>query len=155
MMKNFRGEILVGPRQLKKPEYGTGEVNDLGEPIPDWSLLSEEADKHGFDKTNQESNGKHIIEIELPPGTIIIRYGNESGKYTAPQGTDYENLSMPYKKETVPYYEYKVVAKSLHVTCVVQKGKVAPGFDSKGGAIQYYHNTTIYESIKKGILERL
>lgn len=154
-MKNFRGEILTGPRQLKRPEYGTGKVDSLGDPIPDWSLLSKEADEDGFDKTNREKNGKYIIEIELPQGTIIIRYGKESGKFTAPQGTDYEKLAMPYKKETVPYYEYKVIAKNLHVRCVVQKGRVAPGFDSGGGAIQYCHNMSIYESVKNGVLERL
>lgn len=154
-MKNYNGEPITGPRQLKRPEYGTGKIDTMGDPEPDWSYLSEKADEHGFDKTNVESNGKYKIEIELPPGTIIIRYGKESGYYTAPQGTDYDKLAMPYIKETVPYNEYKVISKSLFVTCVVEKGIVAPGFDSEGGAIQYYHSLTIFESIRKGILERL
>lgn len=154
-MKNFKGEIITGPRRLKKPEYGTGKIDTLGDPEVDWSFLSKEADVHGFDITNLESNGKYVIEIELPPGTIIIRYGRESGKYTAPEGTDYEKLAMPYVKETVPYYKYKVISKNVLVTCVVEKGKVAPGFDSDGGAIQYYHRLTIFQSVREGILERL
>lgn len=154
-MKNYKGEPITGPRRLKKPEYDTGKTDALGDPIPDWSYLSEKADEHGFDKTNVESNGKYIIEIELPPGTIIIRYGRESGSYSAPQGSDYDKLAMPYIKETVPYNEYKVIANSVVVTCVVEKGKVAPGFDSEGGAIQYYHSISIFESVRKGMLERL
>lgn len=153
-MRNFRGEVITGPRRLKRLEFGTGKNDSLGNPEVDWSLLSKEADEHGFDKTNLESNGKYFIEIVLPAGTIIIRYGTESGYFTAPEGTDYDKLALPYVKETVPYYEY-VVSKKISVTCVVDKGKVAPGFDSEGGAIQYYHHQSILRSVRAGILERL
>lgn len=154
-MRNFRGEIITGPRRLKKPEYGTGKIDGAGDPEVNWSYLSKEADEHGFDKSNLESNGKYIIEIELPPGTVIIRYGKESGKYTAPDGTDYEKLALPYVKETVPYYKYKVSTNSLRVTCIVIQGRVAPGFGSPGGAVQYCHRLTILQSVRAGILARL
>lgn len=154
-MKNYKGEIISGKKQLINPKYGTGKIDRHGQPIVDWSYLSIHADKDGFDTRNIESNGKYKINITLPYGSIIIRYGNEAGNFTAPQGTEYEKLALPYVKDTVEYNEYRVISANLPITCIVEKGKVAPGFDSAGGAIQYLHPITIRESVKKGLLERL
>lgn len=154
-IKNDKGEFISGKKKLLKKEYGTGEFYQNGEPKINWSLLSEFADNNGFDKRNIEENGKYKIEVELPYGTIIIRYGNSSGNFSAPKGTKYEDLALPYVKETVEYNEYRVIAKKINVVCIVEKGIVAPGFESNGGAVQYMHPISLKESIMNKLLERV
>lgn len=155
IIKNDKGQIIDGKKKLLRQEYGLGKFYPNGEPMVNWNLLSEFADHNGFDKRNVEINGKYKIEVELPYGTIIIRYGNSSGNFSAPKGTKYEDLALPYVKETVEYNEYRVIAEKIKVMCVVEKGKVAPGFGSNGGAIQYMHPISIKESIMKKLLERV
>lgn len=155
MKKNYKGDVINGIKKLIRPEYGTGEYNNYGEPIVDWSKLSEYADDDGFDKRNLESNGNYKITIKLPIGTKLIRFGNETGTFTAPIGTPYETLALPYIQETVEYHEYKVISDNLTVECEVCKGVVAPGFGSQGGGIQYKHSITISASLKQNILERI
>ena len=155
IIRNYKGANLTNAkRELRNPKFGKGRDED-GNPIVDWSQL-QNADKDGFDITNEEDNGNYIIkDYALPSGTKIIRYGEEYGRYTAPKGTDYNNLSLPYVKETVPYYEYEVVERlRVQVKCVVDRGRVAPGFDSPGGAVQFRHHISIYKSVKAGILKR-
>lgn len=154
-MKNYKGETISGIRQLKKPEYGAGKTNRYGQPVVNWNYLSKYADDDGFDTRNIESNGKHTVEYSLPYGSIIIRYGSEIGHFSAPKGTAYENLALPYIPESVEYNEYKVTAHDVRIQCIVEKGIVAPGFDSNGGAVQYLHPITIRESVRKGMLERI
>lgn len=152
-MKNSKGKSIDGIRRLKKEEYGTGEFDENGQPIVDWAKFrGKDEDDRGFDTNNKESNGEYTMQVELPPGTIIIRYGSEMGRYTAPRGTEYETLGLPYTEESVEYNEYRV---NENVSCEVEKGKVAPKFDSNGGATQYYHSMTIRQSVRRGILERL
>ena len=155
VIKNDKGQRISVIKQLLKPKYGSGDVYPNGEPIVNWKLLSKYADNDGFDKRNIEKNDKYKMEVELPYGTILIRYGNEVGKFTAPKGTKYESLALPHIKDTVEYNEYKVIANGVKVICIVEKGKVAPGFDSDGGAVQYMHPISIKESIKKGLIERI
>ena len=154
-MKNYKGETISGIRQLKKPEYGTGKNNRFGQPAVNWSYLSKYADDDGFDTRNREADGKHTVEFILPYGSVIIRYGSEIGRFSAPKGTAYDQLSLPYVPESIEYNEYKVIADNVRIKCLVDKGIVAPGFDSEGGAIQYLHPFTIKESVKKGMLERI
>ena len=155
IIKNDKGQVISGKKELLETRYGTGNVYPNGEPIVNWKMLSEFADDDGFDIRNIEPNGEYKIEIELPYGTTLIRYGNETGRFSAPKGTKYEDLALPYIKDTVEYNEYKVIAKEITVICMVQKGKVAPGFGSDGGAVQYMHPMSIIESIKSNLLERI
>ena len=152
--RNNKGEVISGIRKLAKDEYGLGYA-DNGERMVNWNLLSKYADDNGFDIRNMESNSTYIIDIQLPKETLLIRYGNEMGRFTAPKGTKYANLALPYICDTVEYNEYRVIADGLHVTCIVKKGKVAPGFGSLGGAIQYLHPYTIKKKKKMHILERV
>lgn len=154
LQMNDKGEVISGIKKLRDDKYGTGGMGANGEPEVNWSLL-EYADEHGFDIRNLEANGNYKIEVELPCGTILIRYGNETGRFTAPQFTRYEDLSLPYQKDTVEYNEYKVTAEKIRLICNVVKGRVAPGFGSPGGAIQYLHPMNIRQSLQKGILKRI
>lgn len=154
---NYKGESVVGvKRKLLKPEYGTGKEDEYGIPLVKWGyFLTAEADNEGFDTEHEESNKKHTIEITLPKGTVILRYGDENGRYTAPKGTAYEELALPYVPETMEYNEYEVIADGLTVQCIVTKGKVAMSIEGTGGGVQYKHNEPITRLIRKGALERL
>lgn len=154
-LRNSDGRIISGIRELQKDEFGTGLFYKNGEACINWNLLSEFADTDGFDTRivlpGETSYKKLII---LTPKTIIIRYGPERGSYTAPKGTAYENLSLPYTKDTVEYHEYMVLQNTV-VECLVEEGIVAPGFSSAGGGIQYLHDAPIYQLIRNKTLERL
>ena len=82
----------------------------------------------------------------------MIRYGIDAGSFTTDEGEPYEMLSLPYLKESMPYHEYNVLNECA-VLCYVDKGVTAPGFNSKGGAVQYRHYYSLKDSIKLGILE--
>lgn len=78
--------------------------------------------------------------------------GFAHGAFTTDEGTDYGSLALPYTEESMPYHEYVVEGK-CEVECVVDRGRVAAGFGSKGGAVQYRHYHTMKESIALGILK--
>ena len=139
MAKNYLGQELGElPYELRDRDFGTGEISEYG-PIVAWErcmALNPNAVEGGFDKNYP------INQVTLPAGTKIIRYGHPSGNFTAPLGTPYEMLSLPYKKETVAYHEY-IVVKPVNVECVVLKGTVASCFEQIGGGIQYKHEDSI------------
>lgn len=65
---------------------------------------------------------------------------------------EYENLGLPYVKETIEYHEFKVT-EDLSVDCRVVKGLVAPKFQSKGGAIQFMHRQSVRLECEDGYLQ--
>ena len=148
---------LTGNIQLRDPSFGTGDFDTNGDPIVDWKKFeADDSDEFGFYKDNVENGGIYYLDISLPFGTMLARYGNEYGHYTAPIGTKYEELSLPYLEESVEYHEYRVIADSIVVRCEVRKGRVAPKFNCPGGGVQFYHlNGIIRQLIRNKILERV
>ena len=144
-------EIEATP-ELADPSYG--EVID-GEIVPYWPEESDAIDADGFDKTNIEDNGKYKNEVILPKGTMLCRYGLETGVTTTTLGSPYDMLGLPYKIETIEYHEYVVIADSIRVKCIVEKGRVAKAFDSEGGAIQFVHKQSIMDEVKTGRLKEV
>ena len=155
IIRNDKGEVISGIKILRKREYGTGNISSSGEEKVNWNLLSQYADNDGFDIRNVEENKAYKMKVKLPYGTKLIRYGNDTGRFSAPKGTRYDELALPYEQDTVEYNEYMVITQEVSVICIVYKGKVAPGFGSEGGGIQYLHPMTMRESIRSGILERI
>ena len=153
-IRNYKGETISGVKELTDPKYGTGDKGPDGSPRVNWKYL-ERADNDGFDIDRKDAKGRYRFTITLPAGTRLLRYGNEIGHFTAPAGTPYEQLSLPYKKETVEYHEYEVIADGLTVTCIVEKGIVAKGFGMPGGAVQYLHTESMHRSVRKHILKRI
>mgnify|MGYP004466749277 CR=1 FL=1 len=155
--RNYYGEIINNVnRELEDPSYGTGKIDEYGQPKIDWEyFITGKEDGHGFDTDNKEENGYYYIETELPRGTKLLRFGNEGGYYTAPLGTPYNKLALPYKIETIEYNEYEVIADGVYVKCVVQKGRTAASRNSEGGAIQYYHEQSIKTLVRNKTLKRL
>ena len=116
----------------------------------DWLKYAKFSDDEGFDI---RENAK-LKEVILEKGLIIARYGVEYGKYTAPAGTQYESLSLPYLQESVPYHEYLVI-DDIKVVCIVKSGIVAPNFFQSGGGIQFLHKMSIAEEIERGALQEV
>lgn len=152
-IRNYLGEIINNVnRELEDLSYGTGEYDENGCPKINWDYYITEIYDHGFKK----KNGKPCcVDYILPYGSKILRYGTEYGYYTAPAGTPYELLSLPYKKETLAYNEYEVMADGILVKCIVKKGKVAKSRNSKGGAIQFYHKEQIHHLVTTGKLKKI
>ena len=135
---NYLGEDITSI----KPDVADdsfGYRNKDGVLVINWEAQSDLKDSKGFDKTVQFENGDYTEEVTLPKGTMLCRYGFATGRFTALAGTPYENLALPYKPETIPYMQYRVVADGLKVKLRVVKGVVAPMFASKGGVIQFMH----------------
>ena len=152
MSYNYLGrEIDPSDIEFISPEYGK---NENGTITVYWEH-SDIVDDYGFDKTNVEGDGNYINDVEIHKGTTLCRYGNGNGKMSTLVGTAYENLGLPYKKETVEYHEYEVVADGVTVRCIVTRGKAAKMFDSPGGAIQFLHKRSINEEVETGRLKEV
>lgn len=154
--KNYKGEEIGDKKRvLSDSAYGTGKFDKNGDPEVDWGKYIVVDNDQGFDKRHKEANGEYLIEIELKKGVEILRYGTEGGNFTAPKGTPYEKLALPYLKESLEYNEYRVIADGLKVKCQVKQGVVAPSVDSPGGAVQYWHYEPIFLLVQKKALERI
>ncbi len=155
MRYNYLGEELGdGKPQFISENFS--KTTPEGKIVPNWKCNDgKTVDKDGFDRTNIESNGEYIEDVVLPKGTMLCRYGNENGNSTTLVNTPYEKLGLPYKKETVEYHEYKVMADGVTVKCIVTKGRVAPMFNSKGGAIQFLHKQSILAEVNSGKLKEV
>ncbi len=114
-----------------------------------WRSDSAIADNEGFDKRFEISN------TYLEKGTVLCRYGTLNGRFSAPVGTNFDFLGLPYIKETMPYNEFLVVKDGLEVQWFVLKGIAAPAFESIGGAIQYWHLQSLENEIEDGYLEEV
>ena len=86
---------------------------------------------------------------------MLCRYGNENGRSTTLINTPYEMLGLPFIKETQEYHEYQVMADGVTVKCIVTKERVAPMFNSEGGAIQFLHKQSILAEINSGKLKEV
>ena len=153
VIRNCYGEeINEKDRELEDPAFGTGEYDENGCPKINWGYYITEENKNGF----KMKDGKPCcVDYILPYGSTILRYGTEYGYYTAPIGTPYELLSLPYKKETLAYNEYQVMADGILVKCIVKKGKVAKSLNSKGEGIQFYHKEQIHHLVAAGKLKKI
>ncbi|MDO9154526.1 MAG: glycohydrolase toxin TNT-related protein [Paludibacter sp.] len=82
---------------------------------------------------NNGALGHEKITI-LQKGTIIDRYGSDKGSYFAPEGTSFENRSLPdeYKNLTLKKYE---VLRPLPMW----ESTTAPHFNQPGLGTQYRH----------------
>ncbi len=86
----------------------------------------------------------------LQPGTLIDRYGYDSGTFVSPKGTPYTERALPLGTDKKPYTVFEVV-KPVEVDA----GKIAPWFGEKGGGIQYEFQQKISELIEQGILRKV
>lgn len=150
MLRNDKGEFILGIPELAKKEFGTGDRDIHGWPVVRWELVKEApyAADFGYD------NRFKIINVVLAPGMLIVRYGRTDGSFVTEYGTPYEKIGLPYKKETIEYHVYRVVKETT--ADMIIKGISAAAFDSEGGGVQYMllkHN--VYRLCKEGYIEEV
>jgi hypothetical protein len=153
---NTFGEDISEHRlEVANDEFGY--VDEKNIPHINWRVEDELCDNDGFDKTYRPIHNSEVYLIRdyiLTKGTIICRYGTPYGRFTTVKGTDYDMLGLPYKIKTIEYHEYQVT-EDLSVECVVDKGLVAPQFNSMGGAIQFKHKQMITLECEDGCLKEV
>ncbi len=153
MKHNYLGLAISGHKEFQDPSFGYYDEDGCEHVF--WTPENDIVDCDGFDKRNIEPNDYYCMDIVLPYGKIICRYGNKRGRLTTDLDSNYDDLGLPYVKESVEYHEYKVVADGLRVKCMVLRGRVAPMFYSKGGAVQYKHEQSIAQEMFQGKLEEV
>ena len=153
LIRNWLGEEVADPFVIRDTSYL--KRNEAGVLVVDWD--GPNADEDGFDTRHREPNGMPRMLVELPVGMELLRYGNPDGSYTAPKGTAYELLSLPYEKNSMEYNEYRVIADGVVAeVCRAERGRVAPLFDQPGGGVQYYHgDDSVQDLVKAKKLERI
>lgn len=82
------------------------------------------------------------------PGEMVDRYGPETGFFTSPQGTPYEERSLPYDKASQEYNVYEVVNP-----VDVLEGPTAAAFNQDGGGTQQMWPEPIENLVDKGDLK--
>jgi hypothetical protein len=82
----------------------------------------------------------------LQPGTVIDRYGAETGRFFSPGGTPLEARSLPTGAGPLNTYQ---VLKSFNV----QGGIAASAFGQAGGGVQYIASQTVSDLIEGGFIK--
>ena len=92
-------------------------------------------------------DGTRTDDQTLGVGERIDRYGNESGRYAAPEGTPYGERSLePFSDKTYNSYE---VIKPIEKVSI---GQTAPYYFQKGGGTQYLFKETVEYCRTQGYL---
>gem|GEM_PF-4318717 len=87
----------------------------------------------------------------LQPG-IYDRYGGSNGSFLAPEGTLFEQRSIPAYKNDISIYTRYMVVKPIPN---VKVGTTAPWFGYSGGGTQYYLPYSIQHYIDNGFIIKL
>lgn len=76
--------------------------------------------------------------VDIPPGSVIDRYGYEGGAWLSPQGTPLTARSLPPDTLAMkPYHTYEVTGNPLPTGWKIEESVVAPWFGEAGHGIQY------------------
>lgn len=85
----------------------------------------------------------------LAAGTLIQRFGSESGSIFVPKGTSFRSQSLPYVCTAMDFRVYRVVKPVTVKSC-----KAAPWFDQPGGAVQLEATKPAYQLVADGMIRR-
>jgi hypothetical protein len=127
LANGLRQDVVDDPRCFNQ---ATGELqydNGLGS-TESTSIDPNMIGDHGEIKDSIETH-------TLQPGDKLVRYGTPDGEYFAPEGTDYEQMALPYDKEKVTVSHYEVT-KPFDV----EQSTIAPNHHQDGGGTQYKLN---------------
>lgn len=115
----------------KKYNYYGEELSDGSQRVSDIAYLdtsSENSDgnqwaiykKEFFQEDHDDDGFAKTVPIEdyiIPKGNIIVRFGMDGGRFSAPDKTKFEKVALPYRIETLEYHRY-LVKKDLPVKCL-------------------------------------
>lgn len=83
----------------------------------------------------------------LPVGTLIDRFGRETGSFFSPKGESFASRAMPYVCPQMDYRVYRVTTPLPVTAC-----KAAPWFGEPGGAVQDKTTDTAEKLVASGTL---
>ncbi|MFY9921144.1 MAG: TNT domain-containing protein, partial [Mycobacterium sp.] len=97
---------------------------------------------------------------QLPPGTIIDRFGHEGGRYLAPDGTPFADRALTPETVVSEYHRYSVTEQPLPDGWQIVEGPVEPwyGQTPSPGTVQYMIvgpqgvRVSVEELVDRGIL---
>lgn len=101
-------------------------------------------------------------EANLPPGTIIDRFGSEFGRYLAPDGTPFADRALAPESVGGAYNRYMVTGEPLPPGWRIVEGPLQPfyGRTPSPGTVQYMIEApdgvrpTVWELERLGILSK-
>ena len=83
-------------------------------------------------------------------GTIVDRWGADSGTFVSPQGTAVSARSLAPGTTQKPFHTYEVLQP-----IAVLSGSVASWFDEPGGGVQYRFSETVGQLVAAGKLREI
>jgi len=120
------------------------------------------------DRYRDTSTGKFVAARNLPwpenagfasstkqrvkSGTILDRYGSETGRFLGEPGTTVSQRGMAQGAEGLPYTQYRVVKP---FDAQVGPAAPVPSFGASGGATQFLPGKTVKQLVDEGFLERV
>jgi Tuberculosis necrotizing toxin len=98
--------------------------------------------------------------VQLPAGTIIDRFGAETGRYLSPDGTPFAGRALAPESVGLEYFRYLVTGKPLPDDWQIVQGPAEPWFGQTPApnAVQYMivgHDgvrVTVEDLVDRGIL---
>ncbi len=82
---------------------------------------------------NEGFIGAPIKEVVRKDTILIDRYGRDTGRFVSPQGTSFEERSLPKESINDEYHVYRVKKDIANVL----SGRTAAWFEQSGGGWQY------------------
>ncbi|KAK4666565.1 hypothetical protein QC763_301340 [Podospora pseudopauciseta] len=97
-----------------------------------------------------------VGEVTLGRGTLLDRFGGETGTFVSPAGAGYQQRALPPTNLNTPAdtgvpYNYHVY--SVLVPFVVRSGPIRPWFGQPGNGVQFELPKTVAELIVDGVLK--
>lgn len=100
---------------------------------------------------NDGARGNIEIVILKTGQKILTRYGRKTGKFVSPDGTTFEQRSLPRDTDVSDYHKYNVISDLPKV----EQGIIASWFNKSGGGIQLKLPYTIKELLEQDIIEEV
>ena len=86
----------------------------------------------------------------LRPGTLVDRYGENTGRFLAPAGTSFGQRSLPQEQINARFQTFEVLQP-----LPVQAGVAVPWFGQQGLGTQYRTGSSIQNLLNQGFLRKV
>lgn len=85
----------------------------------------------------------------LKPGTVIDRFGKDTGRYAGQPGATVGQRGMAQGADAAPYTQYEVLKP---LPAEIGPASPVPAFGAEGGATQYMFQQSIRDLVEQGFL---
>lgn len=100
--------------------------------VPKWIQWDAAKNQPKVDWPQNDGCVANPVDEILPAGTLIDRFGLQTGSYFSPRGASFKSRATPYICKSMDYRVYKVTTNLTVHTC-----RAAAWFGLIGGAKQY------------------